>query len=99
VFIEDLVDVVYRLALGDRHGVLNIVSGVSRTFVEALDIVAALLETRPSVSTRPRSKAKADHGFDNRRLRAALPDFTFTTLEEGLRRTLVAEQLSAGARA
>jgi UDP-glucose 4-epimerase len=99
VFIDDLVEIVHRLTLSDRHGVLNIVSGVSRTFAEAFDVVSSLVGARPTMTSRARSKAKVDHGFDNRLLRDALPDVTFTTLEEGLRRTLAAEQLSAEARA
>jgi hypothetical protein len=37
--------------------------------------------------TRPRTKGKADNGFDPSLLRSILPDFEFTSLEEGIRKT------------
>jgi hypothetical protein len=40
-----------------------------------------------TVETRARSKDKVDNAFDNRRLREAFPDFRFTPLDEGIRRT------------
>ena len=81
------------MTVGQTSGVLNVVSGQSRSFVDALQIVTGLVGSPPEVSSRARSKAKVDHGFDTARLCAAVPGFTFTTLEEGLRRTLAAERL------
>lgn len=90
VFIDDLVRIVHALSLSDASGVVNVVSGQSRTFVDALDIVARLVGVKPEVMSRPRSRARADHGFDNTRLRQVIPlGFAFTSLEDGLRRTFL----------
>jgi len=91
--------VVQRIAEKLPPGVLNVVTGQSRTFVDALEIASTLTGHRPEVSSRPRSKAKVDHGFDNTLLRQHAPaGFTFTMLEDGLRQTLQAAPSAAGER-
>lgn len=97
VFIDDLAAAVHALSLGDASGVVNVVTGQSRTFVDALGIAAALTGATPSVTSRPRSKAQVDHGFDNRRLRQLLPGFSFTSLEDGLRRIFDTARVPSGA--
>lgn len=97
VFIDDVSAVVHALAVGDASGVVNVVTGRSRTFVDALGIVSTLVGATPDVTSRPRSKAQVDHGFDNSRLRRLLPEFAFTSLEEGLRRTFDTARASSGA--
>ena len=90
VFIDDLSAAVHDLSLGSASGVLNVVTGRSRTFVDALGIVRELTGDQFEVTSRPRSKAQVDHGFDNRRLLECLPGFAFTSLEDGMRRTFEA---------
>lgn len=91
IYLDDIVELTTRLTESDVTGVLNVVSGTSYTFAEALAAIARLTGRQPVVSSRPRSKDKVDHQFDNARLRQALPGFRFTDLEGGLRRTLQAE--------
>lgn len=86
IYIDDLVEVVRRLTLDSYDGVLNIVSGTSHRFVDALRIVGSLVSHPLDIRAKPRTKAKVDHTFDNAALMARLPGFSFTTLEEGLRR-------------
>jgi UDP-glucose 4-epimerase len=89
VFIRDLAMLVHALAIGEASGIVNVVTGQSRTFVDALAIAATLVGRTPEVGSRPRSKAKVDHGFDNALLRRHAPaGFTFTTLEDGMRQVL-----------
>jgi hypothetical protein len=38
-------------------------------------------------TVNPRTKTKADHGFDPSRLRSILPHFQFTALEDGIQKT------------
>jgi nucleoside-diphosphate-sugar epimerase len=96
LFVDDVVDIVRRLTLGSATGVLNVVSGASRTYVDALDAVAAIAGGPPEVVSRPRSKDKVDHRFDNTALRRACPDAAFTPLVEALRRIAAAEPVAAG---
>jgi UDP-glucose 4-epimerase len=88
VFVTDVARIVLALTFHKFDGILNVVSGKSYTFQDAVETVARLLPLEQPVGTKPRSKAKADHGFDNSRLRELLPRFQFTELAEGIRLTL-----------
>lgn len=96
VYIEDLVAITREVILSDFHGVLNTCAGVSYTFQDVLRCVEALPTGLPPVDQRERTKDKVDNYFDNSLFRSVLPDFTFTPLEEGIRKTYEAksEQLS-----
>lgn len=87
IFVEDLADLVARLFDHSHAGALNIVAGHSYTFKDVLDGVRAATGRDVAIETRARSKDKVDNAFDNRRLRDAFPDFRFTPLAEGIKRT------------
>jgi UDP-glucose 4-epimerase len=78
VFVLDVAEIVARLVMCDYTGPLNIVTGKARTFREAAEIAGA------KILSKPRSKPKVDHGFDNRQLTALFPDFRFRSLEDGM---------------
>ena len=86
LFIDDVVTLTRRLTFGETTGVLNIVSGTSYTYAQALAEVSKLTGRPPAVTSRPRTKVKVDHRFDAARLRQACPGFTFTSLDAGLQR-------------
>ena len=90
LFVDDVVALAARLTLGDAAGVLNVASGTSYTYAQALDAIAAITGARASVTSRPRSKDKVDHRFDPSALLAACPGFRFTSMDEGLRRIAAA---------
>jgi UDP-glucose 4-epimerase len=92
IYIDDLVELTRRLALGAQTGLVNIASGTSYTFARALASIEALIGRRPAVNSRPRSKDKVDHHFDNTKLREWFPEFRFTDLHTGLARTKLAEE-------
>jgi UDP-glucose 4-epimerase len=87
LFVDDVVALTERLSGSDVTGVLNLVAGASYTYQDALNEVATLTGESPAVASKMRTKDKVDHRFDNAALRRACPDFVFTTLSEGLRRT------------
>jgi UDP-glucose 4-epimerase len=89
LFVEDVVELTLRLVFHDFDGVLNIVSGRATTFRQAADAVSRLVPA--TIASRPRSKAKVDHGFRNGRLTRLFPDFQFHSLEDGIRKTLQSE--------
>ena len=91
LFLDDAVELVCRLMVHEWSGVVNLASGRSDTFKGALEAVCRLSGVTLPVTSRPRTKAKVDNGFDNSRLKGLLPDFSFTGLEEGIRMTLEAE--------
>jgi UDP-glucose 4-epimerase len=96
LFVDDVVEIVRRLTLGTETGVLNVVSGSSRTYVDALTAVAAVLGGAPDVISRPRTKDKVDHRFDNTALQRACPGASFTPLDEALRRIAASEPVLTG---
>jgi len=98
LFIDDVVALTTRLTFGDATGVLNIVTGSSHTYAQALAAIATLTGRRPAVTSRPRTKDRVDHRFDASRLRQACPEFRFTSLEEGLRRVAETMPASSGMR-
>jgi len=87
LFIDDVVEVTTRLLFGTAGGWINVVSGTSRTYVDALKAVAAITGKAPVTDSRPRTNAKVDHRFCADAVKQACPGFSFTTLEEGLRRS------------
>jgi UDP-glucose 4-epimerase len=98
LFIDDVVALTTRLTFGDATGVLNIASGTSYTYAQALAEIAQLTGREPLTQLRPRSKAKVDHRFDAGALRQASPGFAFTPLAGALRR-IAADMAMPGARA
>jgi len=90
IYIDDVVELARRLTLSREEGVLNIVGGTSCTYTEALALIRPLAGRELIVNSKPRSKDKVDHHFDNAALRRACPDFRFTTLAEGLAKTAAA---------
>ncbi len=89
IFVEDVVALTARLVFHDYAGALNVASGRACTFRQAADIVCRYATA--TVTSRPRSKPKVDHGFHNERLAGLFPDFKFHSLEDGIRETLQAE--------
>jgi len=85
LFVDDVVTLTRRLTFGETTGVLNMVSGTSYTYAQALAAISRLTGRKPAVTSRPRTKEKVDHRFDAGRLRKACPGFTFTSLDAGLR--------------
>ena len=86
LFIDDVVQLTTRLLFSAATGVLNVVSGASCTYAAALDAIERMTGNRPATDSRARTKDKVDHRFDPAALLRACPGFTFTPMEEALRR-------------
>jgi UDP-glucose 4-epimerase len=91
IFVLDVAKIVHALTFDSCQGTLNVVSGTSYTFLEALQIVDELIGLKKPSSTRPRTQPKADHGFVASRLRDLIPGIQFTALREGIRQTVQAQ--------
>jgi UDP-glucose 4-epimerase len=88
LFIDDAAEATRRALLGDCSGIVNVAAGVSYTFTQAVEAVSRLSGRKAQVASRPRTKDKVDHGFDNSLVKRLMPSLAFTTLEEGVRKTL-----------
>jgi UDP-glucose 4-epimerase len=87
LFVEDCCLLVQMLLDLPQEGALNLASGKSHTFVDVISALESVSNSKVDFFTRPRTKGKADNGFDPSLLRSILPDFEFTSLEEGIRKT------------
>ena len=95
VYVADAVHVLCEVLFQDCTGVLNLASGRSYNYLDALAAVGHCVPLRQPATQRPRSKGKADHGFDNSRLRELVPDLKFTSLADGIRLTVEAQRRSS----
>jgi len=86
IYIDDVVRLVHYFTFHEYDGVLNLVSGKSYTFREAVDIISELVDFKINVDSRERTKNKVDNEFDNKLLVELLPNFKFTTLKEGIKK-------------
>jgi len=88
LFIKDIVEVVSCLTFRDQEGVINVTCGQSHNFKDILNIIEKFVSRELDLTSRPRSKDKVDNAFCNKRFKEWLPDFQFTSLEEGVKQTL-----------
>lgn len=86
IYIDDIVRLVYYFTFHDYNGALNLVSGKSYTFKEVVDIISKLADFKVQVDSRKRTKDKVDNEFNNKLLVELLPDFKFTSLEDGIKK-------------
>lgn len=95
LYIDDIVGIITRLAAGSQNGVVNIASGKSYSFRDVLNILSELFARNIQVVSRPRTKDKVDNAVKNDRLRKYLGSFSFTPLEEGIKKMYALEQAFA----
>jgi UDP-glucose 4-epimerase len=86
IFIGDVVKLVHHLTFHEYSGVLNIASGKSYTFKGSIETISGLMGDI-NVDSRERTKRKVDHVFSNNLFVELLPNFHFTSLEEGVKHT------------
>ena len=92
VYVADAVQALGELLFHSCTGVVNLAAGQSYNYQDALAAVQQCQPIRQPVTERPRSKGKADHGFDNTRLRTLLPEWKPTNLAAGIRQTVEAQR-------
>ncbi len=91
LFLDDLVNIVYRLTFHEYNGEINVASGISYSFRDTLEIVSSLGQINLNISSRSRTRQKVDNVFCNDLLSKLLPDISFTGLKEGIKRTFNSE--------
>lgn len=96
VFIEDVAKLVHYLTFHEYTGVINVASGKSYTFKEALDIISRITSNKLEIDSKKRTKEKVDNEFDNKLIQELIPDFSFTNLEEGIKKTFDFEKKIKG---
>ncbi len=88
VYIEDVAEIVARVLYRRSSGVLNIATGEVHSF---MDLAKKISGGKSKIRTSPRSSPMPHNGyrpFDPATCRQAFPDFRFTSLEAGLRKSM-----------
>lgn len=91
IFIDDLVRIVYRLAMHNYEGVLTVASGENHSFLEVVKIISGSVPFKIRAVSQARTKKKVDHRYRNAGLMRILGNFTFTGIEKGIKETIAAE--------
>jgi nucleoside-diphosphate-sugar epimerase len=90
VFIDDVAELAARVLYHRSIGVLNIATGEVHSFAELARKTVSLLSSTSKIKTSPRSGPMPHNGyrpFDPATCRKAFPDFRYTSLEEGMKRS------------
>jgi len=91
IYLEDLGRMILHLTLGEFQGAVNLVSGMSHSFADVLSCIQEVCPNLPPIQKRERSKKKVDNAFNPSLIRSLLlPEFKFTPLLEGIRKTFQA---------
>ncbi len=86
IFIDDVVKIFSACLEARFNGLLNVASGHSASFAEVANVVAGMFESAPRVERLPRRIPVTHRKFVTARLQAAFPEFSFTPLEDGIRK-------------
>ncbi|WCL51205.1 NAD-dependent epimerase/dehydratase family protein [Leptospira sp. GIMC2001] len=88
IYIEDLCKIIEKLIHSDFEGALNIVSGISYSFIEIIRILRKIFPGLEYV-TKNRSKEKVDNAFNPEKLVSLVgSDFSFVSLENGINKII-----------
>jgi UDP-glucose 4-epimerase len=90
VYIDDVAEIVRLVIAHKSEGILNIATGNAISFKEIAEIVASHFSPPPAIKTTPRKGPMPHNGyrpFDVAATYAAFPDFSYTPVTDGLRKT------------
>jgi nucleoside-diphosphate-sugar epimerase len=85
IYIDDIVYIINHLIYSDFEGILNIVSGISYTYSDIINIIRNDININVEATFRDRSKDKVDHIFSNSLTEEILNKFQFTSLGHGIK--------------
>ncbi|MBV8121665.1 MAG: NAD(P)-dependent oxidoreductase [Alphaproteobacteria bacterium] len=91
VLIDDAAELAARVIYRRSTGALNVATGTVTSFRDVAEMVARYMGRSTAILETPRTQPMPHNGyrpFDIASCRAAFPDFVFTPLAEGLRRTI-----------
>ena len=88
LFVDDFLRITEKILVKDLTGTFNLATGKSHSFQDMANTLCSLTNCRPEIVSLPRKLKLANLGFNIKKLLTQLPDFSFTSLEQGLRKTL-----------
>lgn len=87
IFINDLVEITIRFALGNQQGVYNVACGQNYSFQQILSFLRKLADKKFEVCETKRIKPLASQKIVYDKLLSEIPGFQCTSFEEGLAQT------------
>lgn len=87
LYIEDLVRVIEAFIEKKAVGLFNGATGESISFIRIIETLKKIAAKPFEVEFKPRTRPLIDQKFDIHKLKSVLPNFHFTSLEDGLRTT------------
>ena len=90
ITVEDLAKICIALSTRNHDGVVNTVTGRSRTFLDLIEIIKTNGFENLKIRHKPRTKEKVHHDFDPQMLIDAIGDYNFVSQEDGIRAMLSA---------
>jgi len=86
VFVDDVATIVVLTLAYRSRGVLNVATGVSTSFRQVAEMVAAQYAAPVEITSTPRTTPIVHRHFDITACLKAFPTFRYTSLDKGLRR-------------
>ena len=90
ITVEDLAKICTALSTRNHDGVVNTVTGRSRTFLDLIEIIKTNGFENLNIRHSPRTKENVHHDFNPQMLIAAIGDYNFVSQEDGIRAMLSA---------
>lgn len=90
VFIEDVINILQLIILHHSEGILNVATGMVESFRRVAEIVSEFFVPQTTINTKPRVGPMPHKGFrpfDSSACTSAFPEFSYTTLAEGIKKT------------
>lgn len=84
VLADDVARLIMEVVRSGFSGTMNVVSGVSYSFFDVANMVAATLDARPEVATTDRSAPITHRRYDTTKLAETFPSFQFTPLDKAI---------------
>lgn len=91
ILVEDVAELVKRMVLRRSTGVINGATGEVHSFRKLAETIVRLSDSKSAVVGQPRQGSMPHNGyrpFDPTNVFRAFPDFRFTPIEDGLKRTM-----------
>lgn len=86
IHVDDVAALTVRCLLHRSSGILNVATGVSKSFYEVAELVARQFPEKIEIVTTQRQNPVTHRHYDITNLIKAFPDFRFIPLEAGLKR-------------
>ena len=83
---DDVAALTERCLLHRSTGVLNVATGISKSFLDVANLVVRQFNRRIEIATAPRQRPVTHRHHDVTNLIKAFPNFRFIALEQGIER-------------